>query len=125
MLPRSVGPVAACGGQEMTGRDSGASLSRSFGFSEDEVSGPAERRVLLALSIRWLVAVAAERFGGRSRALDSVRGVFWHHEHRIVTWRLIVSVSALEEVVGTKVSLIGAPVRVLQERTPQCHEERT
>ena len=85
MLPRSVGPVAACGGQEIAGRDSGASLSRSFGFSENGVFGPAERRVLLALSIRWLVAVAAERFGGRSRALDSVRAVFLHHGHRIVT----------------------------------------
>lgn len=85
MLPRSAGPVAACGGQERLVDDSGASSSRSFGFSEDEVSGPVERRVLLALSIRWLVAVAAERFGGRSRALDSLRGVFLHHEHRIVT----------------------------------------
>jgi hypothetical protein len=36
--------------------------------------------VLLALSIRWLVAVAAERFGGRSRAFDSLRWVFLHHE---------------------------------------------
>jgi hypothetical protein len=46
--------------------------SRTFGFEVDEVSGPAERRVLLALSVRWLVAVAAERFGGRSRAFDSL-----------------------------------------------------
>jgi len=85
MLPRSAGPVAACSGQERLIDDSDASSSRAFGFSEDEVSGPAERRVLLALSVRWLVAVAADCFGGWSRALDSLRWVFLHHKHRIVT----------------------------------------
>jgi hypothetical protein len=40
------------------------------------VSGLSERKVLLALSIRWLVAVAADCFGSRRRRLIRCDGCF-------------------------------------------------
>ena len=66
MLPRSVVPVAACSGQVGQVEDSGTSESMTFGFVEDEGSGPAEQSVS-ALSIRWPAAVATERFGVQER----------------------------------------------------------
>ena len=54
MLPRSVVPVAACSGQVGQVEDSSTSESKTFGFVEDEVFGPAK--------------------GGRFGASDSMAG---------------------------------------------------
>lgn len=43
MLPRSVGPVAACSGRVGQVEDSGTPESMTFGFVEDEVPGLAKR----------------------------------------------------------------------------------
>jgi hypothetical protein len=57
---------------------------RPSGWSKRSGSGQ-RRGSASVLSIRWLAAVAAERFGVRSRASDSLRGVLLHCELRIVT----------------------------------------